>query len=277
MKINRIRPNVKALLIILIAQSISTYAATDKEGRNGVYFEDNMKGYKPPVEFYDGTGREDLDSTFERIKGMKESGAWRLDNSTMSGVEGSDLKSKKYPTVKGNSADPNHFSDSLDPNNLRLGTDMDRFLSQPMSPRQRNLLLAAASNLNKKYGQGPDRIKIGGKETDCSGFIYLAAKIAGIKYANSSSAGTPGSPDLIEVSWDDRQPGDVMWRSGHVEMYIGKDDSGKEFRAGAHKPGVNSNISKFNIQNKSNFTRIFRFKGRDNPLTPAELQKMNGK
>lgn len=54
--------------------------------------------------------------------------------------------------------------------------------------------------------------------TDCSGFIHLVFNRFGINVpAQSSSIASGGT----QISLDEIQPGDILWRSGHVAIYIG--------------------------------------------------------
>lgn len=53
--------------------------------------------------------------------------------------------------------------------------------------------------------------------TDCSGFIYSAYKHFGITLPTYTGA----YPSSNKVSLDELQPGDILWRSGHVALYIG--------------------------------------------------------
>lgn len=54
--------------------------------------------------------------------------------------------------------------------------------------------------------------------TDCSGFIHLVFNRFGINVpAQSSSIASGGT----QIPLDEIQPGDILWRSGHVAIYIG--------------------------------------------------------
>ena len=58
----------------------------------------------------------------------------------------------------------------------------------------------------------------GPKCFDCSGLTYAAWKAAGRTIPRTSSAQSNG---LAPVSWDRVQAGDIVWRPGHVGLYVG--------------------------------------------------------
>ena len=53
--------------------------------------------------------------------------------------------------------------------------------------------------------------------TDCSGFVYSVHKHFGITTPTS----THGYTTANQISLSDIQPGDILWRAGHVAIYIG--------------------------------------------------------
>jgi cell wall-associated NlpC family hydrolase len=53
---------------------------------------------------------------------------------------------------------------------------------------------------------------------DCSGLVYAAWSWAGRPVPRSSGALRDG---LTRVPWASVQPGDVVWRPGHVGLYVG--------------------------------------------------------
>lgn len=54
---------------------------------------------------------------------------------------------------------------------------------------------------------------------DCSSLVYRAYKQAGVDIGAKSTGAYPGN--MREVSKDNLQVGDVLWRSGHVGIYLG--------------------------------------------------------
>ena len=58
----------------------------------------------------------------------------------------------------------------------------------------------------------------GPKCFDCSGLTYAAWKAAGRTIPRTSTAQKDG---LDAVPWDHVQPGDIVWRPGHVGLYVG--------------------------------------------------------
>ncbi len=74
--------------------------------------------------------------------------------------------------------------------------------------------LFAQSVLGKPYcwgGKGPSCY-------DCSGLTYTAWRSAGVNIPRTSSA---QHAKLPVVSMAQLQPGDILWRPGHVGIYIG--------------------------------------------------------
>lgn len=91
---------------------------------------------------------------------------------------------------------------------------------------------------------------------DCSSFVSrLYKQYFGIdtpsttaKYGSENCVGDIGSVEL--------QPGDVLWRSGHVEIYLGNN-----LRVGAHsaKVATPDQISVKDYPGGANFTKVYRF------------------
>ncbi len=72
----------------------------------------------------------------------------------------------------------------------------------------------ARSLLGRPYcwgGAGPDCF-------DCSGLVYASWRAAGINLPRSSDA---MFAKLGKVPWSALQPGDILWRPGHVGLYVG--------------------------------------------------------
>ena len=78
-----------------------------------------------------------------------------------------------------------------------------------------------------------------GPDYDCSSFVISALKNAGIDVGNASFTGNMvdelSKRNFQYISWSDTggvsglRRGDIMWRSGHTEMYIGNNQ-----QVGAH-------------------------------------------
>lgn len=72
----------------------------------------------------------------------------------------------------------------------------------------------ARSLLGRPYcwgGEGPDCF-------DCSGLVYASWRAAGISLPRSSEQ---MFAKLGKIDWAELQPGDILWRPGHVGLYIG--------------------------------------------------------
>lgn len=89
---------------------------------------------------------------------------------------------------------------------------------QPIAPHalDRGAIVAefARRHMGLPYcwgGTGPDCY-------DCSGFTSAAWRAAGVEIPRTSTDQAGGLP---EVSMSDLQPGDVLWRPGHVGVYVG--------------------------------------------------------
>jgi cell wall-associated NlpC family hydrolase len=79
-------------------------------------------------------------------------------------------------------------------------------------------VLAALAQLGTPYrsrGQAPGGF-------DCSGLYGYAWEQAGVAVPRSSGSIISG---LRRISQAELQPGDVVWRSGHVQMYLGLGDA----------------------------------------------------
>lgn len=97
--------------------------------------------------------------------------------------------------------------------------------------------------------------RYGEYQFDCSSFVArLYAKFFGISVPGSTSAygsqyriGSPGSVEL--------KPGDVLWKNGHVTLYLG---NGKFVAAHSEKKAKADQISVCN-ENISEYTYVYRF------------------
>ncbi|MDO4266406.1 MAG: C40 family peptidase [Eubacteriales bacterium] len=81
------------------------------------------------------------------------------------------------------------------------------------SEARTKVLQTAFSLLGKPYSYGAS----GPDSFDCSGFVNYCYKAAGISVPRTS--GDFGA--MANISYDQLKPGDVLWRSGHVGIYIG--------------------------------------------------------
>ena len=86
---------------------------------------------------------------------------------------------------------------------------------------------------------------------DCSGFVLWVHKRAKIKNLPPRSTSGYPSYNKYQVSLKKIQPGDVLWRSGHVGIYIGNN---KYIHASNPSDGV-----KISPLGADNFTRAYRF------------------
>jgi peptidoglycan DL-endopeptidase CwlO len=85
---------------------------------------------------------------------------------------------------------------------------------RPAYPGER-AAAAAMSWQGRPYcwgGAGPDCF-------DCSGLTWAAWRAAGVPIPRSSDAQHEA---LLSVSMETLAPGDILWRPGHVGMYVGR-------------------------------------------------------
>ena len=105
----------------------------------------------------------------------------------------------------------------------RFGTELrlskDNFtpvtkISVPtQSDTRKAILQAALSAVGKPYaygGNGPDSF-------DCSGFVNYCYKAAGLTLPRTSSE----IGAMANITEDAMKPGDMMWKPGHVAIYLG--------------------------------------------------------
>lgn len=113
-----------------------------------------------------------------------------------------------------------------------------------------------ANDVDYKYYTYSQANRFGEHSFDCSSFCArLYKKYFNISVPNStrdySSNGYVGSVGSVEL-----QPGDILWRSGHVELYIGNNK-----RAGAHTHYPNNSKDDISIKEggMNTFTKVYRF------------------
>lgn len=290
---NRNRIPITLLASILLFTSVTpmTVLAKLKENKSntGIIFDDNME-YRDKTRWYEESRSEEMDQMMQRARSLKESGSWGLngDEISMSGTNFGSVnkENKEYPTKLGDVMDENarYEGENFNPKYWSAIGPGSEFLNQKLSERQRIILMSGIWIDGKKpysYG-GAGRLKKSGSVADCSGTVYQTLTGAGVNVPTSSS-GYPGSSLVSEVPWDDMQLGDVVWNGPrgygrHVEMFIGKKgDKYCTVRSGIRKKGKNSFVdcSRNEAAMRRSFEKVYRPKGRDNPLTKRELEIMN--
>lgn len=86
---------------------------------------------------------------------------------------------------------------------------------------------------------------------DCSGFVMWVYQQNGISVPRSTSGYKPYLGTDKEISWDEAQPGDIVWRDGHMGIYLGDDKY-------IHAPQT-GDVVKESSGAKKSFTNVFRF------------------
>ncbi|MEE0967014.1 MAG: NlpC/P60 family protein [Bacilli bacterium] len=97
-----------------------------------------------------------------------------------------------------------------------------------MSTRQK-IVATAQSKLGCKYVWGA----VGPKTFDCSGLVRYCYRQAGVSVPRSSGAQKSGGK-VISIS--EAKPGDIVWRPGHVGIYVGNGQV-------IHAPRTGKNVS----------------------------------
>ena len=89
---------------------------------------------------------------------------------------------------------------------------------------------------------------------DCSSLVLKAMRRAGLDTtgANMVTGTMPSDPRFYEIPWNQRQPGDILWRSGHVEVFMGGNKTFGAMDYGV-PTGYSTNINRFN--------KVYRIKG----------------
>ena len=81
------------------------------------------------------------------------------------------------------------------------------------SEARTKILQTAFTQLGKPYAYGAS----GPDSFDCSGFVNYCYQAAGISVPRTSS----DFGAMANISYDQLKPGDILWRSGHVGIYVG--------------------------------------------------------
>lgn len=106
-----------------------------------------------------------------------------------------------------------------------------------------------------------------GNGSDCSGFTDWAYTQAGYdipgRLTSSSLVANPGSHNLREIPRDQMQPGDVLWRSGHVGMLLDVDGSTIEAngKRGEVRGNMGGRVKIHGAGRVNDFAKIYRYKG----------------
>lgn len=91
--------------------------------------------------------------------------------------------------------------------------------------------------------------------TDCSGFISIVFKHFGITVPTTTDGYKTAS--AYEISFDEIEPGDILWRDGHVGLYIG---NGQLVEMSSCDGGTHSTDCKIDTD-VSGFTKAYRYWG----------------
>ncbi len=86
---------------------------------------------------------------------------------------------------------------------------------------------------------------------DCSGLVQWVYKQVGISLPRTTYEYQPYIGTSKEVSWDNAQPGDIVWRSEHMGIYLGNDQY-------IHAPHT-GDVVKISSGARGAFSRVFRF------------------
>ena len=108
------------------------------------------------------------------------------------------------------------------------------------------------ANIGAPYSQ-PQRLAKG--KFDCSSAVMRAYQSVGLLPTNGYNLTTrtiASDSHFMEINKNQLQPGDVCWKNGHMEMYVG---NGKTL--GAHKPGTPLGYAPLG----NRFTRFYRIRG----------------
>ena len=87
---------------------------------------------------------------------------------------------------------------------------------------------------------------------DCSSLVGRALANAGLGSSHMTTGSMPSDSRFYQVPMSQIKRGDVLWNSGHMEIYMGGNST-----FGAFRPGVATGYS----SNPSRFVRAYRLKG----------------
>lgn len=119
-------------------------------------------------------------------------------------------------------------------------------------------ILGNNETANKIVNCAQDQIGVpylyGGTTTsgfDCSGLVQYCCIQAGANIPPRSTS-EYSSYSQYEVNWDDKQPGDILWKDGHVAIFI----SGETY---IHAPGTGKKVKTELLSKYNPFTKVYRF------------------
>ena len=110
-----------------------------------------------------------------------------------------------------------------------------------------NIIETARTKLGCAYVWGAT----GPNTFDCSGLVMWVYQQNGITVPRTTSQYKPYIGTDKEVSWEEAQPGDIVWREGHMGIYLGNDKY-------IHAPQT-GDVVKESSGAKKSFTNVFRF------------------
>lgn len=127
--------------------------------------------------------------------------------------------------------------------------DMFANASRPSasSGGNQDIVSTAKSKMGCKYvygATGPDTF-------DCSGFVQWVFAQNGVSLPRTTYDYDRFIGTEHEVSWENAQPGDIVWRNEHVGIYLGNNEY-------IHAPHT-GDVVKISPNAKESFDRVFRF------------------
>lgn len=118
---------------------------------------------------------------------------------------------------------------------------------KPSSSNSNKIISTAKSKLGCAYVWGAT----GPNTFDCSGLVQWVYKQNGISLPRTTNDYKKYLGSKNEVSWSEAQPGDLVWRIGHIGIYLGNNEY-----IHAPEPG---DVVKISSSANSQFTNVFRF------------------
>ena len=110
-----------------------------------------------------------------------------------------------------------------------------------------NIVNTAKKKLGCSYVYGA----AGPNTFDCSGFVQWVYGQNGISLPRTTYDYEPYIGTKHEVSWSEAKPGDIVWKSEHMGIYLGNDQY-------IHAPHT-GDVVKISSGAKGTFTKVFRF------------------